>query len=145
MRVIAERAEGNQEDDSHSIEDVQYQLTERRGNGGAERIDLHGEQGALHRLDLFHLLPSERAWELRARRIDVDSAEGLGVARNATLRLGKVPIMYVPWFMFPIDDRRRTGLLYPSISLAAATASTRGSRSTSTSRRTTTPRSTRGS
>jgi LPS-assembly protein len=29
-----------------------------------------------------------------------------------------VPVLHVPWFMFPIDDRRRTGLLYPSISVS---------------------------
>jgi len=32
------------------------------------------------------------------------------------LRIGKVPVLYVPWFMFPIDERRRTGLLFPSLS-----------------------------
>ena len=42
----------------------------------------------------------------------------MGVARNATIRIGKVPVMYVPWFMFPIDERRRTGLLYPQLSLS---------------------------
>ena len=118
MRVIAKRAEGSQKDDSHTIEDVRYQLTERRGNGGAERIELQGDQGTLVRSTYSTCSPSERAWELRARRIDVDSAEGFGVARGATLRLGKVPIMYMPWFMFPVDDRRRSGLLYPGISLS---------------------------
>ena len=39
----------------------------------------------------------------------------MGVARNAVLRVGKVPVLYVPWFPFPVDDRRRTGLLYPAI------------------------------
>src|SRR3546814_9428409 len=32
-----------------------------------------------------------------------------------SLRVGKVPVLYVPWFPFPIDNRRRTGLLYPGI------------------------------
>ena len=51
-----------------------------------------------------------------ANRIDVDTEEGFAVARNATLRIGKVPVLYVPWFKFPIDERRQTGLLFPSIS-----------------------------
>ncbi|MFD0739956.1 LPS assembly protein LptD [Lysobacter koreensis] len=118
MRIVAQRAEGNQEQDSHRISDLQYQLTERRGNGGADRIELHGEQGALIGSTYSTCDPSQRAWELRAKRIDIDTEEGMGVARNATLRIGKVPVLYVPWFMFPIDDRRRTGLLYPAISLS---------------------------
>ncbi len=115
MRLIAERAEGDQNIDSHKIEDVRYQLMSRRGNGVAKRIEMQGAQGALLGSTYSTCPPDARMWELRAQRIDVDTAEGMGVARNATLRIGKVPVLYVPWFMFPIDNRRRTGLLYPSI------------------------------
>ena len=37
MRVVADRAEGNQEADSHDLQNVRYQLVSRRGNGGASR------------------------------------------------------------------------------------------------------------
>ena len=116
MRVIADRAEGNQGKDQHKIEDVRYQLVERRGNGGAESIQLDGPKGAMRRSTYTTCPPGDKRWELRAQQIDVDTDKGMGVARNAVLRIGKVPVLYVPWFMFPIDDTRRTGLLYPSIS-----------------------------
>lgn len=118
MRVAAERATGNQDKDTHRIEDLQYQLTKRRGNGGAEAIEMQGAEGALIGSTYSTCDPGQRVWELSARRIDINTDEGMGVARNATLRIGKVPVLHVPWFMFPIDDRRRTGLLYPSISLS---------------------------
>lgn len=118
MRIVAERAEGNQNDDTHRISDLRYQLTQRRGSGGADAIELEGTQGALLGSTYSTCDPAQRVWELEARRIDIDTAEGMAVARGATLRIGKVPVLYVPWFMFPIDDRRRTGLLYPSISLS---------------------------
>ena len=118
MRIVAERAQGDQNADTHRIEDLEYQLTERRGNGGAERIELRGRYGSLVGSTYTTCDPSEPGWQLRAGRIDIDTEEGMGVARSATLRIGKVPVLYVPWFMFPIDDRRRTGLLYPSISLS---------------------------
>jgi LPS-assembly protein len=116
MRLVAERAEGNQATDEHQIDDLRYQLVSRRGNGGAERIVLKGTDGSLHESTFSTCDPDDRDWELRAKRIDIDTAEGMGVAHNATLRIGNVPVLYVPWFMFPIDNRRRTGLLYPSIS-----------------------------
>jgi LPS-assembly protein len=118
MRVIAERATGNQDKDTHRIEDLQYQLTKRRGNGGADAIEMHGAEGSLIGSTYSTCDPGQRVWELRAKRIDINTDEGMGVARNATLRIGKVPVLHVPWFMFPIDDRRRTGLLYPSISMS---------------------------
>ncbi|GHA89856.1 LPS assembly protein LptD [Cognatilysobacter bugurensis] len=119
MRIVAKRAEGNQEADTHRITDLSYQLTERRGSGGADRIELKGDHGALIGATYSTCDPAQRVWELEADRIDIDTEEGLGVARGAKLRIGKVPVLYVPWFMFPVDDRRRTGLLYPSISMSS--------------------------
>ncbi|WP_342317048.1 LPS assembly protein LptD [Lysobacter sp. FW306-1B-D06B] len=118
MRILADRAEGDQNADQHRIENVQYQLTERRGNGGADRIELDGPRGHLIGSTYSTCAPNQRAWELRANQIDLDTAEGMGVAKNATVRIGRVPVLYVPWFTFPIDDRRRTGLLYPQLALS---------------------------
>lgn len=116
MRLIAARAKGDQGKDTHELEDIQYQLIRRRGNGGAKRITMVGDEGSLYGSTYSTCPPNARRWELRAQRIDVNTAEGMGTARNATLRVGKIPVLYLPWFRFPIDDRRRTGLLYPAIS-----------------------------
>jgi LPS-assembly protein len=118
MRVLAQRASGNQDQDKHRIEDLKYQLTRRRGNGGAEAIEMQGPEGRLIGSTYSTCDPKQRVWELRAKRIDINTEEGMGVAHNATLRIGKVPVLHVPWFMFPIDERRRTGLLFPSIALS---------------------------
>ena len=115
MRMVADRAEGDQNADTHNVQNVHYQLMSRRGNGAAEHIEMHGSQGTLYDATYSTCPPDDRSWELRARRIDVDTEAGTGVARNATLRVGPVPVLYIPWFPFPIDNRRRTGLLYPSI------------------------------
>ena len=118
LRIVAERAEGNQEADTHTITNIQYQLVDRRGNGGADSIRLDGPLGQMQHSTYTTCDPSQKAWELRAQRIDVDSDDGFGVARNAVLRLGRFPVLYVPWFKFPVDDRRQTGLLYPSVSMS---------------------------
>ncbi|MEZ0469405.1 LPS-assembly protein LptD [Luteimonas salinilitoris] len=115
MRIVADRLTGDQDADSHSIENVRYQLIERRGNGGADRAEMTGDQGALLGSTYSTCPPGQRWWELHAGRIDVDMEEGFGTARGATLRVGRMPVLYMPWFKFPIDDRRKTGLLYPAI------------------------------
>ncbi len=116
IRIIAERAEGNQNNDLHTISNINYQLVDRRGNGGADSIRLTGPLGQMSHSTYSTCDPSQPMWELRAQQIDVDSDEGFGVARRAVLRMGNFPVLYVPWFKFPIDDRRLTGLLYPSVS-----------------------------
>jgi LPS-assembly protein len=115
LRVIADSAKGDQNADSHQIDNVRYQLISRRGNGGADRINLKGPEGELLHSTYSTCDPEDRRWELRSRRIDVNTDKGWGVARGATIRIGKIPVMYVPWMKFPIDDRRHTGLLYPAI------------------------------
>lgn len=115
MRLVAESARGDQEVDTHRLEDVRYQLVSRRGNGRADAITLEGSTGTLVGSTYSSCDPSDRQWELRAGKIEVDTDTGMGTARNATLHIRDVPVLYVPWFVFPVDDRRRTGLLYPSI------------------------------
>jgi len=118
IRMKARRAEGNQESDTHKISDIQYQLVSRRGNGGAESIDLQGAVGQMHRSTYTTCDPSQPVWKLSAPQIEVDNDAGFGTARNAVLRIGKVPILWAPYFKFPIDDRRQTGLLYPQVGLS---------------------------
>ena len=115
IRLVADSATGNQDADTHRLEDVRYQLISRRGNGGAERAEMHASEGKLFGSTYSTCPPDQRLWELRAKQIDIDTDSGMGVARDATLRVGKVPVLYMPWFTFPIDNRRRTGLLYPTI------------------------------
>lgn len=118
IRLIADSARGDQGADAHQIDNVRYQLVSRRGNGGADRIDMKGPEGKLLHSTYSTCDPEDRRWELRSRRIDINTDDGWGVARGATIRLGKVPVLYMPYLKFPIDDQRHTGLLYPAIALS---------------------------
>ncbi|OOG24764.1 organic solvent tolerance protein [Thioalkalivibrio denitrificans] len=57
--------------------------------------------------------PDRDDWILRARRVDLDQETGRGSARNVSLRFKRVPLFYTPYITFPIDDRRKSGFLYP--------------------------------
>ena len=48
--------------------------------------------------------------------VDGDHPErGEGQAWGAKLKVAGVPVFYLPWVQFPIDSRRKTGLLFPDI------------------------------
>lgn len=64
--------------------------------------------------------PGDNSWHIASSRIDIMPNRGVGEARNAVLNLGPVPIFYLPWISFPIDDKRRSGLLYPHISTSSS-------------------------
>ncbi len=57
--------------------------------------------------------PGNEDWILRARQVDLDQAAGDGTARGVSLRFKGVPLFYTPYITFPIDDRRKSGFLYP--------------------------------
>jgi LPS-assembly protein len=111
----AERASGDLAEDRSTLEGVRYQLLQSRGNGRAASAEVAGDTSVLRQVSYTTCDPGHEGWSLRATRVDLDQAEGVGRARNATLRLGKVPLLYLPYASFPIDERRRTGFLFPSI------------------------------
>lgn len=95
---------------------TEFTLPGRAARGQAERIEIN-TKGEAHLFGASYTTcgPKSDAWYLDASDILLDHAEGLGTARNTRLRLMGVPVIYLPYFQFPIDDRRRTGLLYPTV------------------------------
>lgn len=58
----------------------------------------------------------DRGWHLKASELNIDQQSGRGTAKNATLYFHNIPFFYLPYIMFPIDDRRMSGMLTPLIS-----------------------------
>jgi LPS-assembly protein len=54
------------------------------------------------------------SWSIASRQTDVE-LEGAGVARGVTFRVKDVPVLYVPYLIFPANTERQSGLLIPRI------------------------------
>ena len=59
--------------------------------------------------------PSQESWSLYGSSIELNPTTGFGTAKHVQVRIAGVPVFYSPWLRFPIDDRRQTGFLFPSI------------------------------
>ena len=68
------------------------------------------DQGEMTRCD-----PTSNVWKMKGENIELDPDAGWGVAKNVTLKIKDVPVFYFPWFRFPINDKRQSGLLSPSV------------------------------
>ncbi|MBW4934623.1 LPS-assembly protein LptD [Marinobacter sp. F4206] len=64
--------------------------------------------------------PGQNDWAIIASDIHLDQAEGFGTAKHVRLEVLDVPVFYWPWASFPIDDRRKTGFLYPEFGSSSA-------------------------
>ncbi len=104
------------------IEQASYRVPAMRARGDAASAEYLGE-GRSRFTDISYTTcrPGSSDWLLSAEALELDQAEGLGSAQHASLRFLGVPILYAPTFTFPIDDRRRSGLLIPAVGYSSNT------------------------
>lgn len=95
---------------------IRYGLTGSSANGHAEEARLVGGHTSILRgVDYTTCPEGTPDWLLSAKELELRHEEGFGTARGAKLVFRNVPVLYAPWFTFPIDDRRKTGFLYPNL------------------------------
>lgn len=117
--LAASHITGTTTPDRSHAEDVRYQMLTSRGNGVAASVDLLDPTHSQYQAVTYSTCdPGHRVWEFRAKSIAINKQTGVGTAHSATMRLGKVPFFYLPYFTFPLDDRRKSGFLFPTFSLA---------------------------
>jgi LPS-assembly protein len=114
--LAASHMQGNTEASRGIADDVRYQMLDARGNGVARQGHLLDAQHSRYTMATYSTCDvGHHLWEFRAKSITIDKDTGVGVARGATMRVGNVPFLYLPYFSFPTDDRRKSGFLYPTI------------------------------
>ncbi|WP_291114889.1 LPS assembly protein LptD [Hydrogenophaga sp.] len=100
-----------------------FTLLQNEGKGDASRLDFLGEDYATAHQARYSTCPRTPgadwmpAWLVRATRIDFDNVEEMGTATGGVLEFKGVPILGWPRFSFPLTDKRKSGLLPPTINL----------------------------
>ncbi|HEV3010991.1 MAG TPA: LPS-assembly protein LptD [Burkholderiales bacterium] len=114
-RFFGPRLYYNTLDDTGVVESPTYLLErDRTARGSAERLDFLGP----HRYRMTNATyttcrPGQEDWRLEARELELDFEEEEGSASGPRLRFFDTTILASPWAVFPLGDRRRSGLLTP--------------------------------
>lgn len=58
--------------------------------------------------------PAINSWQLKAQKIHLNNETGRGEAYHSFLFVKGMPVCYLPYFNFPIDQRRYSGFLLPA-------------------------------
>ena len=98
-----------------TLQDASY-LLHQSGVRGSASVIIYTDADGIITIDngvFTRCEPGDTSWYIQGREIELDRASGRGVAKDLTLRVREVPVLYLPRISFPIDDRRATGLLAP--------------------------------
>lgn len=57
--------------------------------------------------------PLDNTWKISAKSIDMDTKENMAYMKDGWFKIKDIPVMYVPYFSYPTDDKRRSGFLTP--------------------------------
>ncbi len=98
-----------------TIESATFIAHESHMRGSAEQINLANDLVTIRDGQFTRCEPGVNSWAIRGDEIELDQQTGVGTARDATLRVRGVPILYTPYIRFPIDDRRKSGFLFPTL------------------------------
>ena len=93
-----------------------YIAEEQHAHGMAEKIARTSTNTLVLNNATYSTCPPEQAptWKIQANEIKLNQETGRGETRGTKLYVKDVPVLAVPYFNFPIDDRRTTGILTPS-------------------------------
>lgn len=103
--------------DTESEANTPKKITSLVGWGRAKEVKEQGSDVlALKEATYSTCPPNDKAcmWHISAYKLVIDKEKDQGRAYASTLWVKQVPVMFLPYFSFPLDDQRKSGFLYPS-------------------------------
>ena len=116
MQIQGANARVNMSENEATVEQAKFLNPQTRLRGEAAIIRQQDEDLVVLEDGMFTTCAEEdNAWSFRASEIILGQERGYGEAYHSRFEVLDVPVLYIPYFRFPIDNRRKSGFLYPTI------------------------------
>lgn len=120
--ISAEQLDYNSNTNYSLLTGTHYVVAEKHMRGQAKSIDLkQGNSAHLEDASYTFCEPGHNDWDIKASSIYLNQKEGYGEAIHGRLRIKEIPVLYMPYYRFPISEDRLTGFLNPEISFGVRT------------------------
>ncbi len=118
LRVFSEDAYFDSDNGEVSFGESGFEMPSRPARGSASAIEISDltDSVALRNVRFTTCPMQQEAWLLMADDVEFDIEAGVGTARGMKLRFRGMPLIYAPYFTFPLNDDRKSGFLVPSFS-----------------------------
>ncbi len=116
MLLRADKAYINIDSGDARLDDAQFVIYENRIHGSAESLEKFGDR--IISLDdgtFTSCEPGDNTWLVEGSNITIHNDKHYGTAKHMRLKIKDVPVVYAPYFRFPVGPDRLTGFLFPSI------------------------------
>ncbi|MDF1764234.1 MAG: LPS assembly protein LptD, partial [Oleibacter sp.] len=108
----------NEAEGQTQLSGTEYSIPERHLRGSAKDIRIENQARIMmSQATLTFCPPGHNDWDIAANQLKLNRESGYGSALHSRLRVKGVPVFYMPYYRFPIDDRRLTGFLDPTITI----------------------------
>jgi len=114
LLLTGDHAQVNMDTKDVTIDNATYLLHESRVRGTATQMNRRDEVFYIDNATYTTCEPGSNAWRLVSSKVDINPETGIAHAKHVRLEVKDIPVLYAPWLRFPIDERRATGLLFPS-------------------------------
>lgn len=114
--IYGPRGEIDTDTGAFEMPEPRFMYPGEHAQGGARRAERDDAGVTVLSEATWSTCPREaEAWNLSADSIRLNPNNRQGTARNASLWFQGVPLLYTPWFRFPLGDERLSGFLAPTI------------------------------
>lgn len=97
------------------VRNANYQLVDRQGRGSAESVELRDDYRVMKNATFTSCLQDDHSWSIYADEMRQHVKEEYAEMWHARFKVQGVPVFYTPYLQLPIGDRRRSGLLIPTL------------------------------
>lgn len=116
IRLFSEQLDYRFDQRQGSASQARYEIPGAGGRGRAALIEIpQKEYSRHHQISYTTCLEAKEYWQLTAKELELRHDQGLGTVHSARLEVMDVPLLYLPELTFPIDGKRHSGFLVPTI------------------------------
>ncbi|TEW51862.1 LPS assembly protein LptD [Psychromonas algicola] len=115
ITLTADQIKTNLKTDESSLFKTEYQFHGQGGRGDADLIYDNGQNLYEFNSSSYTACPpQDTTWSIESSTMYIDNASEVGSAYNAVLKIKGIPVFYFPYINYPLTDKRKTGLLFPT-------------------------------
>ena len=116
INIFAQKLNASESSQSTILDNTSYQLANNPGHGSAVQLSVNAN-GTLVLMDstFTTCLGEVPDWQIKASEIKLSIKENIGQVYHARIKVFDIPVLYLPYFSFPLTNERKSGFLHPKI------------------------------